>query len=594
MPKTEVRSAQIKDATVGRSDINSTTAGEAVVVKIVAGTGVSISSTGADTGTGDVTITASGGGTPSAHQTTHQIGGTDVLLNAAWTNQANTFTLNQTLSGDLPKFIITDPSYATGLRTWTIGRTSVYFEIVAANDAGAGGTVVFRADRNATVTMYNLNLTGYQGNVVRKDYANEFTENQLIHKVIPRLKLWESDMAGDSKKFEIAAANQQLYIQALNDAENGVSGSIRMDRTGSTVISGTLSATTKISVSGADVSLALYNGTAPINNRLWNILDFSDGQLYFQTQNDAGVWTGNQVILSRVGDVAVGRNLAMGGQLNVLGPVYTGDTGSSPNPSIYFIDATQPVNQRVFRIMNQSGFLRFYKQDDGETGHVGLMQMDRSGNIGMVGRLQIGAVDLGPGRPAWRSGGAQMECVTGDNAAYADIAGRVITATSILAVSGATVGATTGGVQCTHLEAAPYHIRAGSAVYAGVGFYEAGRTFLMGYPQVGDMATQVHGAYLTGPFSWTIVGKTLFMSWQALGNVAVNAGVFNVTIPGGYLPVVPFAVSIPIYSAARPGWHNGTAHFTAGQYYFALYDENQAPWGIGMNYCYGSIAIPVQ
>lgn len=63
MPKTEVRSAQILNATVGRSDINTATPGEAIVAKIVAGTGITISSTGADTGTGDVTITSTASGT---------------------------------------------------------------------------------------------------------------------------------------------------------------------------------------------------------------------------------------------------------------------------------------------------------------------------------------------------------------------------------------------------------------------------------------------------------------------------------------------------------------------------------------------------
>jgi len=64
MARTEVRSAQIKDSTVGRADIDTVTPGAAIVAKIVAGSGVSLSWTGADSGTGDVTITntASGSG----------------------------------------------------------------------------------------------------------------------------------------------------------------------------------------------------------------------------------------------------------------------------------------------------------------------------------------------------------------------------------------------------------------------------------------------------------------------------------------------------------------------------------------------------
>jgi hypothetical protein len=77
MPRTEVRSAQIKDATVGRSDLDTATAGSAVVAKIVAGTGVSLSWTGADSGTGDVTVSATG--SAANHHTTHEPGGTDAL-----------------------------------------------------------------------------------------------------------------------------------------------------------------------------------------------------------------------------------------------------------------------------------------------------------------------------------------------------------------------------------------------------------------------------------------------------------------------------------------------------------------------------------
>lgn len=61
MARTEVRSAQIKDGSIGRDDLNTTTTGQAVALKIVAGTNVSISSTGIDSGTGDVTINASSG-----------------------------------------------------------------------------------------------------------------------------------------------------------------------------------------------------------------------------------------------------------------------------------------------------------------------------------------------------------------------------------------------------------------------------------------------------------------------------------------------------------------------------------------------------
>lgn len=56
MPRTQVRSQQIEDGGVTRADINTATVGGAVITKIIQGAGMSNSSSGADAGTGDVTI----------------------------------------------------------------------------------------------------------------------------------------------------------------------------------------------------------------------------------------------------------------------------------------------------------------------------------------------------------------------------------------------------------------------------------------------------------------------------------------------------------------------------------------------------------
>jgi hypothetical protein len=56
MPKTVIRGTQILNNTVQRQDLDVSTVGQAVVTKLVQGTNVTLSSTGADSGTGDVTI----------------------------------------------------------------------------------------------------------------------------------------------------------------------------------------------------------------------------------------------------------------------------------------------------------------------------------------------------------------------------------------------------------------------------------------------------------------------------------------------------------------------------------------------------------
>ena len=63
MPKTNIRGEQIGDSEIQRDDLDVTTVGQAVIRKIVAGTGININSTGADSGTGDVTINATASAT---------------------------------------------------------------------------------------------------------------------------------------------------------------------------------------------------------------------------------------------------------------------------------------------------------------------------------------------------------------------------------------------------------------------------------------------------------------------------------------------------------------------------------------------------
>ena len=56
MATNEITGTQVKDGTIRRADLNTATAGSAVITKAIAGTGISLGSTGADAGTGDVTI----------------------------------------------------------------------------------------------------------------------------------------------------------------------------------------------------------------------------------------------------------------------------------------------------------------------------------------------------------------------------------------------------------------------------------------------------------------------------------------------------------------------------------------------------------
>lgn len=57
MGRTDIRSGQIRNSVgVSRDDLDITTTGKAVIAKLLASTGITIASTGVDTGTGDVTV----------------------------------------------------------------------------------------------------------------------------------------------------------------------------------------------------------------------------------------------------------------------------------------------------------------------------------------------------------------------------------------------------------------------------------------------------------------------------------------------------------------------------------------------------------
>lgn len=60
MGRTFLTGGQVKDGSVQKVDLDTTTTGQAVITKVIAGTNINISSTGVDAGTGDVTVNLGG------------------------------------------------------------------------------------------------------------------------------------------------------------------------------------------------------------------------------------------------------------------------------------------------------------------------------------------------------------------------------------------------------------------------------------------------------------------------------------------------------------------------------------------------------
>lgn len=80
MSRTQITGQQVKNSSVQRDDLDSITAGQAVVTKLIAGSGINFVSTGADVGTGDVTISIAPVGDISSKADTAYVNSQDLAL----------------------------------------------------------------------------------------------------------------------------------------------------------------------------------------------------------------------------------------------------------------------------------------------------------------------------------------------------------------------------------------------------------------------------------------------------------------------------------------------------------------------------------
>lgn len=114
MPRTQITNTQIQDGTIVRTELNVSTPGAAVVRKLIAGVGVSFTSTGADAGTGDVTIGSSG--VPAGADTQLQFNDAGVFgidADLAWDKTTNTLNLLGVNTGIVLQAITAEPAAAS-------------------------------------------------------------------------------------------------------------------------------------------------------------------------------------------------------------------------------------------------------------------------------------------------------------------------------------------------------------------------------------------------------------------------------------------------------------------------------------------------
>ena len=212
MSRTEIKSIQIKDQEVKRSDLNDTVSGQAVVKRLVAGTGITLSSTGIDTGTGDVTISSSvEGGITSLNSLTASTqtfatgtSGTDFNISSSTSTHtfnipdasssnrglittgtqtiAGTKTFSSTISGSIDGNSATSTKLATardisvtGDATWSVsfdGSANASGSLTLANSGATAGTYrSVTVDAKGRVTS-GTNPTTFSGYGISDTSAN--------------------------------------------------------------------------------------------------------------------------------------------------------------------------------------------------------------------------------------------------------------------------------------------------------------------------------------------------------------------------------------------------------------------------------------
>ncbi len=107
--------------------------------------------------------------------------------------------------------------------------------------------------------------------------------------------------------------------------------------------------------------------TSPVGSSAWRTVAYGGGEWSLETMSDDFTTIqARPFLLARNG----GLTLTGGGYLQTGGPIRS----QGANASLYLYDTGQPANVRQWRLMSQAQNLRFYRQNDDESGFVSAME----------------------------------------------------------------------------------------------------------------------------------------------------------------------------------------------------------------------------
>jgi hypothetical protein len=215
---------------------------------------------------GDTGDTGPEGPATGPHQVTHQVGGIDELLNAAWINRENTFFRKQNIQGDVPELDLIDTFQPVNQRMWRIHNIGGLMSFIASNDAITGLTCNITFDRQGTlngalldasaINRGTLNDARLSANVALENITNTFTQNQIIYKDAAQLSFVNTLQPVNQRLWRIFTLGQYLYFAASDDALVANSAIMSIDRTGILVTSAAICERSRTTAIGDWITVA--------------------------------------------------------------------------------------------------------------------------------------------------------------------------------------------------------------------------------------------------------------------------------------------------------------------------------------------------